>query len=167
MLTKIIFVVVNVFAISALLAQSANPPALFTAAQAEAGRKAFQEKGGATGNKDTSCADCHTPHLTGRTGAPDEVPPISSFEPAMQKSIQSMGRIPALAGPKFVAIWGARTTQALTNRIKIATGPDETEETFVNLTAYILQVNGAKPGTKPLTAATSVEIQSVIATPKP
>jgi hypothetical protein len=36
------------------------------------------------------------------------------------------------------------------------------EDTTVNITAYVLQVNGAKPGTQPLTRATRVIINSII-----
>jgi hypothetical protein len=79
----------------------------------------------------------------------------------MQEAIQNSGTIPPLAGPNFMTKWGARTAQDLTNRIKLAAGADEPEETSVNLTAYILQVNVAKPGTQALTATTAVEIRDV------
>jgi hypothetical protein len=161
MLTKTLLATVIASTVSALLAQGPKIPSVFTATQAEAGRKAFQEKGGASGNTNAACVYCHTATLTGRTGAPDEVPALSSLEPAMQEAIQNSGTIPPLAGQKFIAVWGARTTQDLTNRIKLAAGQNEPEETSVNLTAYILQVNGAKPGAQPLTAATVVEIRDV------
>jgi cytochrome c553 len=134
MLTKTLLATVIASGVTALLAQDPNLPSLFTAAQAEAGRKAFQEKGGTSGNKNAACAYCHTSSLTGRTGAPDEVPALSSLEPAMQEAIQNNGTIPPLAGPKFMTKWGARTTQDLTSRIKLAAGADEPEETSVNLT---------------------------------
>jgi hypothetical protein len=171
MLNKTLFatLVTTVIAtgVSALLAQGPRVPSVFTAAQAEAGRKTFQEKGTSAGS--AACAFCHTSTLTGRTGAPDEVPALSSLDPAMQKAIQSSGTIPPLAGRKFLAEWGARTTQDLTERIKLAAGQNEPEETSVNLTAYILQVNGAKPGAQALTASTAAEIRDVTANtaPKP
>jgi cytochrome c553 len=158
MLNKTLIATVIASGVCALLAQGPNLPSVFTATQAEAGRKAFQDKGGTSGNKDAACAYCHTVTLTGRTGALDEIPALGSLEPAMQKAIQSSGEIPPLAGRKFIAVWGARTTQDLTNRIKLAAGANEPEETSVNLTAYILQVNGAKPGAQTLTAATAVAI---------
>jgi len=99
--------------------------------------------------------------LTGRTGEPDELPPLSSLDLVLQKNIQNSGRIPPLAGPKFMVAWGARTTQDLMNRIKQAAGQDEPEATSVNLTAYILQMNGAKPGASPLKAQTAIEIEAV------
>ncbi len=150
-----------VLGVSCLVAQDNPSPSVFTAAQAEAGRKAFQEKGGTSGNKDAACAYCHTVNLTGRTGAPDEVPALSSLEPAMQTAIQNSGKIPPLAGRNFMAVWGSRTTRDLTSRIKLAAGQYEPEGTSVNLTAYILQVNRAKPGPQPLTAETSIEILAV------
>jgi hypothetical protein len=163
MLTKTLFATVIASAVSALLAQGPSLPSVFTAAQAEAGRKAFQEKGGTSGNKDAACAYCHTVTLTGRTGAPDELPALSSLEPLIREAIQNSGTIPPLAGQKFMAKWGARTTQDLINRIKLAVGQDEPEETSVNVAAYILQVNGAKPGAQVLTAATPAGIRDVTA----
>jgi hypothetical protein len=35
------------------------------------------------------------------------------------------------------------------------------DETTVNITAYVLQVNGATPGTQPLTRATDVIVNSI------
>jgi hypothetical protein len=80
------------------------------------------------------------------------------LDPDLQKNIQSR-MIPALAGAKFMAVWGVRTTQDLSRRVMEAAGQDD--ETNLNLTAYILQVNGAKPGAQPLTTATAVEIRSI------
>ena len=131
---------------------------MYTAAQAEAGRGRSRIRG-TTANKDAACAYGHTATLTGRNGEPDEVPPLSSLDPLMQKAIQDSGRIPPLAGAKFMKVWGARTTQELTNHIKQTAGPDE--KTALNLTAYILQVNGAKLGPQAPTAAIAVEIRSV------
>ncbi len=36
------------------------------------------------------------------------------------------------------------------------------DETLVNITAYILQRNGAKPGNQPLTATTDAVMDSII-----
>jgi mono/diheme cytochrome c family protein len=127
-------------------------PAVYTAAQAAAGRTAYQ----------SSCAKCHTDTLVGRDGT-GEVP---EFLRAYG------GKIPPLAGansafPPFMTKWGARTTKALYTRIREAVGgfppPDRRldEELYLNLTAYILQANGARPGTQALTTATAVEIRSI------
>jgi hypothetical protein len=145
-----------------LTAQEPVAPAVFTAGQAEAGRKAFQDKGGTPANPEAACAYCHTIALTGRNGDPGEMPPLSSLSPALQKNIQLMGaRVPPLAGEKFMRVWGAKSTQDLVERIKIAAGPDEA--TAVNLAAYILQVNGAKSGDQALSGNTAVEIRAVVA----
>ncbi len=156
-----LFAVVTASGFTVLLAQGPNLTSVVTPAQAEAGRKAFQDKGGTSATKDAACAYCHTVALMGRTGAPGELPELGSLEPALQRTIQNDGSIPPLAGPKFMTVWGARTTHDLIDRIKLAAGPDEPEETSVNLAAYILQVNGAKSGTQPLTAASAIEIRSV------
>jgi hypothetical protein len=46
----------------------------------------------------------------------------------------------------------------LSNRVKEAPDPDKD---YLSLTAYILQANGARPGTQDLTAGTAVEIRSL------
>jgi hypothetical protein len=38
---------------------------------------------------------------------------------------------------------------------------DMNDDTTVNITAYVLQVNGAKAGTEPLTRATPVIVNSI------
>lgn len=113
-----------------LTAQQAAPPAVYTAAQAAAGRAAYQ----------SSCTQCHTDTLMGRVGKGGDV----RFPPFMTK-------------------WGARTTKDLYIRIQEAVGSDRymDEQLCLNLTAYILQANGARPGTQALTTATAVEIRSV------
>ena len=37
-----------------------------------------------------------------------------------------------------------------------------TDDTVVNITAYALQMSGAKPGTEPLTRTTSVVVNSLV-----
>jgi mono/diheme cytochrome c family protein len=130
----------------------------FSAAQADAGRTAYR----------TTCVKCHTESLTGRKGNPGEMPPLGSLPDDMQKVVANMGgKVPPLAGAAFMARWGGRTTKDLSTRIQEAVGgfPPEgaNEETSRNLTAYILEVNGAKPGTEALTAATAVVIRSMVA----
>ncbi len=138
-----------------LTGQQAAPPAVYTAAQAAAGRAAYQ----------SSCAKCHTDTLMGRNGT-GEVPEFLRVYG---------GKIPPLAGANsafapFMTKWGARTTKALYRRIQEAAGgfppPDRRldEELYLNLTAYILQANGARPGTQALTTSTAVEIRSIAPT---
>ena len=132
----------------ALTGQPAAPPAVYTEAQAAAGRTAYQG----------SCAKCHTDTLIGRDG-PGEVPEFLRVYG---------GKIPPLAGansafPPFLKKWSARTTRALYSHIQEAVGADlyQDEVLCLNLTAYILQANGARPGTQTLTTATAVEIGSI------
>jgi cytochrome c553 len=131
-----------------LTGQQPAAPTVFTAAQASAGRAAYQ----------SSCARCHTDTLHRRDGTGE----IPEFLRAYN------GRIPPLAGANsaflpFMTKWGKRTTNALCTRIQEAVGADryQDEELCLSLTAYILQANGAQPGTRALTTATEVEIRSI------
>ena len=136
-----------------VIAEDTAPPAVFTAAQAAAGRAEYQK----------DCHNCHTDKLTGRVGAPDELPAVSSLDAGAQKMIQENGgNIPALAGPRFMARWGAKTTKDLSARIMEAAGLDE--QRYLNITAYVLEFNGARPGTQALTKDTAVEVKSVVNT---
>jgi S-disulfanyl-L-cysteine oxidoreductase SoxD len=138
-------------ALLALSAQETTAPAVFTAAQASAGKIEYQN----------DCYRCHTDKLTGRVGDPGELPAVSSLDAEAQTMIHATGgNVPALAGPRFMERWGNKTTQDLSARIKIAAGLDE--QRYLNITAYILEFNGARPGTQPLTKDTAAEVQSVI-----
>lgn len=154
----------------ALPGQQRAPTGIFTAAQAEAGRKAYED----------TCGKCHTPTLLGRRGAPGELPPVSSLPAYMQD--MASGLVPPLAGPDFMQRWGARTTADLTERIRQAVGafppegtnipvpghaPAESDPTSVNIAAYVLQVNGGKAGTQPLTRTTAVTVRSITADQAP
>ena len=136
------------FLMESVIGQEAPPPAVYTSAQATKGRSAYQSKTLAAPS-DLACADCHRDTLLGRDGTSD----IPEFLKTMS------GTVPPLAGPKFMEKWGDRTTQDLYNRIQIVLPLDE--ETTLGIIAYILQVNGARPGTKPLTISSPIEIRSV------
>src|SRR5262245_7901560 len=88
----------------------------FTAAQSAAGRKAYL----------THCASCHQANLSGK------------------------GDAYPLAGRQFMAGWANQTSQALYNKIhsSMPTGAlgSLEDETYADLTAFILHANGAKPG---------------------
>jgi hypothetical protein len=95
------------------------------------------------------------------------MPAVGSLPEDMQKMIRDRnGKVPPLAGPYFLARWGERSTQDLSQRIKEAVGgfPPEGDKdvTFLNLTAYVLQVNGARPGGQALTATTAAEVNGLI-----
>jgi len=141
-----------------LLAESPTP-SVFTAVQADAGRAAYLSK----------CGKCHTTTLGGRTGRADELPPLNAIPPEYKKMVDDYnGQVPSLIGTAFLSKW--KTTQGLANRIKEAVGgfpPDSAADTYLNITAYVLQVNGVKPGSNPLTAQTIVALDSLgIATGK-
>jgi alcohol dehydrogenase (cytochrome c) len=103
----------------------------FTADQSTAGRAAYQ----------ANCESCHLPDLAGRNEAPQ------------------------LAGSNFISTWGSRSTRDLIGFIK-ATMPPGNEggldaETYVSIAAFLLEANGAGPGSQSLTASTDVRIGSV------
>ncbi len=106
-------------------------PGPYTAAQANAGRAAYQ----------ANCAGCHGADLAGQNSAS------------------------ALAGGLFMSSWGDRTPAELVAFLEGAMPPSNPgslgEQTYVNVTAFILDSNGARPGNDPLTAATKVAIRSV------
>ena len=90
-------------------------------------------------------------HITGRKGDPGELPRISSLSGDYQKFIGSRGFVPRLAGNTFRGRWGSETASQLIARF---------QET-VNVTAYVLNVNGAKPGTEKLTRTTDAVVSSI------
>ncbi len=148
------------FGLFALAGQETSLPAVYTATQAAAGRTAYR----------STCGKCHLESLLGRTGVPGEVPPLDSLPPDMQEVVRaSGGQVPPLAGADFLAGWGARTTQDLSARVKVAVGgfrpPASDKDTYLDLTAFFLQVNGARAGSQALTAGTAVEIRSIVAAP--
>jgi hypothetical protein len=144
-----------------LAGTDAEHPLVFTAEQATAGKIEIQK------NSFGACTDCHATGLTGRTGDPRELPPLASLSDDYQKLIKGNGGIvPPLVGADFVAKWGRRTTQDLLKEF------DDrfrslTLDTRLNLIAYILQRNGAKPGTRPLTSATDVTIADLLVQEQP
>jgi alcohol dehydrogenase (cytochrome c) len=88
----------------------------------------------------TNCASCHLPDLSGR------------------------GEAPPLAGGSFMNTWRSRTTRDLLQYMQ-ATMPPATPslsaEQYLAVTSYILQVNGAQPGSQALTATTAAPIGTV------
>ncbi len=113
---------------------SAQQPARtgpFTAEQANAGRALYQ----------TTCSSCHLSNLQG------------TFE-----------ALP-LAGANFMNTWRNRTTSDLFTKIRTSmplSNPGSlTDQDAVDLVAYILQANGATPGTQSLAPETMVPIGAV------
>ena len=144
-------------ALVVLMGQQATPSGIFTSAQADAGRTAYER----------TCGKCHTNTLLGRNGDIAELPPISSLSASYQKFIGARGFVPPLAGKVFIDRWGGKTAAELIARFQETVGDpffqfeDINEETTVDITAYVLQVNGAKAGTQPLTRKTSVLVSSI------
>jgi alcohol dehydrogenase (cytochrome c) len=70
--------------------------------------------------------------------------------------------LPPLAGAAFIGSWGSRTTRDLTGLIRTTMPPDNPgglpEQTYVNIAAFILQVNGRPAGNQALTSATETVI---------
>ena len=157
MQTKGIFFAFGVISsgLFAFSGQPLHPPAIFTSAQAEAGRVAYEN----------SCGKCHTPTLLGRKGDASELPPLSSLSKAYREFIGTRGTVPPLVGPVFISRWGGKTASQLISRFQETVESFELEvdeETTVNITAYVLQVNGAKAGDRALTRATNVVVNSAI-----
>jgi hypothetical protein len=131
---------------------------IFTSAQAEAGRLAYEN----------TCGKCHTYTLLGRKGEEGELPPASTLSAPYQKFIGNPNHVPPLAGKVFLSRWGDKTAAELISRFQITVSDPFfqfegiNDETTVNITAYVLQMNGAKPGPQPLTRGTSAVVNSVV-----
>ncbi|MGD1093010.1 MAG: PQQ-binding-like beta-propeller repeat protein [Bryobacteraceae bacterium] len=87
----------------------------------------------------TNCASCHAADLSGREG-------------------------PQLAGSNFMDQWGDRTAGALINFMQSTMPPGGAAlpgDTYINLAAFILDANSARPGNQALTADSTAAIRSV------
>jgi hypothetical protein len=137
--------------LSTLAQESKDVPRVYTAEQASAGEREVQN------NAFGRCSDCHAKGLAGRNGDPDELPPLSSLPEDTQTMVGNYGgNVPQLAGPKFMQRWATRSTKDLSAEMKDRFGGPLSEETRLNIMAYILQLNGALPGSQPLTQSTDV-----------
>ena len=141
-----------------LTGQQNTAPGVFTLAQAEAGRTAYEN----------TCGKCHTYTLLGRKGEESELPPVASLSVPYQKFIGTPNRVPPLAGKVFLSRWGQKTAAELIARFQVTAGDPwfrfegMNDDAVVNITAYVLQMNGAKPGPQPLTRKTSVVVNSIV-----
>jgi hypothetical protein len=141
-----------------LSGQQSAPPRVFTSAQAEAGRVAYEN----------TCGKCHTYILLGRSGAEGELPPVDALPASYQEFIRKTNRVPPLAGKDFLSRWGQKTAGELIARFQVTANDPffqfqgMNEDTTVNITAYVLQVNGAKAGPRELTRATSAVVNSLV-----
>ena len=103
----------------------------YTAAQADAGRALYQ----------ANCASCHAADLTG------------------------IGNAPPLAGGLFMGSWGERTPGDLVGFMQGAMPPSNPgglgDAAYVNITAFLLDYNGGRPGSTPLTADNKTPIRTL------
>jgi mono/diheme cytochrome c family protein len=103
----------------------------------------FTKEQADTGRQDymTSCASCHGDHLEGK-GAP------------------------GLTGAPFAAGWAAHTTKELyeftQSSMPICDGGTLPNDAYLDIVAFILQQNGAQPGTNALYADTDVKISDIV-----
>ena len=125
-----------VFVATALLAPALDglgttQSGVYTAGQAESGQAIYERV----------CAACHQSNLQG------------SFE------------APQLAGDSFLQFWGDLSAADLFTRIKDSMPPENpgglSDESYLDIVAYLLQANGAPAGNTPLTADGSLPIGTV------
>ena len=130
-LQRLLIVSIVVAAVAVIRVAGQQQGGPFTAAQATAGASAYQ----------ANCATCHQPDLKGQ------------------------GTAPALSGPEFTGGWGTRTTRDLLTFIQLTMPPASPgalgAETYANITAFILQQNGARAGTQTLTENARVPINTI------
>jgi alcohol dehydrogenase (cytochrome c) len=107
----------------------------YTAAQAEAGQVAYARQ----------CAGCHSADFRGT------------------------GDAPAVAGPDFAAKWGPRPVNELFTYL-VQTMPPTNPGSLgdagtLEVTAYLLRINGARAGKQPLTATISTPMNALLGQP--
>lgn len=113
-------------------AAQAINPAPFTQAQSDAGRQAYT----------MSCASCHGDNLQG-------------------------GGAPQLAGKEFAdGTFGQRPVAQLYtfihDRMPFCEGGSLANDAYLNIVAFLLQANGAKPGSAPLTPTNAIKVGDII-----
>ena len=111
----------------------------------------------------------HALTLMGREGKPGERPAVSSFSEADRRFIDNFsGHVPPLASEVFLQRWGPKTAAQLVarflktrgnSRFKLSAGLTN-DESIVDITAFVLQVNGAGPGSQRLTRTTEAIVNT-------
>jgi hypothetical protein len=80
--------------------------------------------------------------------------------------LQGIGDAQKLVGKDFVDAWGHDTTKDLFSAVRVEMPQNDpaslTDEMYLNLVAFLLHANGAKTGTAPLTAGTTVGIAGIV-----
>lgn len=142
---------------SHLPGQETPRPAVFTSGQTEAGRTAYEK----------SCGQCHTYTLRGRKGEAGELPALESLPAPFLKFIGPAKRVPPLIGNDFVRKYSPKSVAQMFSLFRGAADTTPVaalhmnDDTVVNITAYILQMNGGKPGDEVLTKTSAVAFGSV------
>lgn len=144
---------------SQLPSQETPRPAVFTSGQAEAGRTAYEK----------SCGQCHTYTLRGRKGEVGEFPALESLPAPYLKFIGPAKRVPPLVGNDFVRKYSPKTVAEMFSLFRGAADTTPvaalhmSDDTVVNITSYILQMNGGAPGSEVLAKSSAVAFGSVAA----
>lgn len=127
----------------------------YTAAQAASGKVAVE----------SSCGICHLRSLRGRTGEPDETPAFDALPRSFQDFIKT-GYVPPLVGKEFLAKWKGKTVVQLAEKLGSAgksfptAGMDD--KTYLQIAAYVLQMNGAPAGDRELTADSTMTVDAAL-----
>ena len=156
--TSVVLVGAMLSAVGSHLAGQETPrPAVFTPGQAEAGRTAYER----------SCGQCHTYRLRGRKGEGGALPPLESLPAPYLKFIGPAKRVPPLVGNDFARKYSQKTVAEMFSLFRGAADTTPvaalhmSDDTVVNITAYILQANGGTPGNEVLTKTSAVAFGSV------
>lgn len=142
---------------SHLAGQETPRPDVFTSVQAEAGRTGYEK----------SCGQCHNYTLRGRKGEAGELPALESLPAPYLKFIGPAKRVPPLVGNDFVRKYSQKTVAGMFSLFRGAADTTPvavlhvSDDTVVNITAYILQMNGGTPGDEVLTKTSAIAFGSV------
>ena len=151
-----------------VIAGQADRPAVFTDEQAARGKVAMSTNALASRENFGACSDCHADGLGGRTGSPGEQPAVGSLKPKVRATIAEFGgRVPDLVGPAFRARWANRSVKELSANFKDRFAPHLSDETRLDILAYVLSENGFRSGDEPLTMSTDVPIHLLAGTGAP
>ncbi len=105
-----------------------------------AGSYTAEQAGAGRAAYQANCAACHAPDLTGREG-------------------------PQLAGATFMSQWGDKTAGDLIGFLRASMPPGAggslPDQTYINLAAFILDANSARPGDRTLTVDSGATIRGV------
>ena len=127
----------------------------FTAAQAATGKIAVE----------SSCGICHLRTLRGRSGEDDEIPALDVLPRRFQDFIKT-GYVPPLVSEEFLAKWKGKTVLQLAEYLGSAgksfptAGMDET--TYLEIAAYVLQMNGVPAGDRELTTSSTLTVDEAL-----